>query len=530
MTLRAAIWKAVSSEVQASEDKLSLKEQDEWARSWCQAHDATIVAVLTVDGHPRSEPDIFKLFQDYEAIGCDAYSQHYELCRRRGFDVLLAWSDDRLGRAPSIITHIIDMTVSVAGATVELKHGGTINKANKNIRMGMSVASVPTQLDQFKERRHFGMNKRAEKGLPTSSGVHTSHKLIRDERGKASRLAVDETKRRLFDDLATLILEGVAWLKMPMALYQLGHAKSNGKPYTQAAMYSLVMHPVFWGHSARFFSEKKFANGYKRDLWVFDENEPLPEGVKIWRNTHEAVWTGELAEKIQAELRRRRSTIRGRANPHRTHWFSGLLICYKCSYNLVFKSTNQGFKGYHCKTHERHVVAPQNYPLDCDQNRHINEQALKTLFESKLREALERRTPFVFDDAPQSEPSINNVQKIESEIVTLEDKISRAIQRQIAAPENVQHIYVGEIKAMSEQLQNLSATLQRAKRDVATYSPNERIRALEELERLGGVDALWEQPGAFVNQFLHRFMGNRRLAVLDGKVRGTADAPPFRRH
>ena len=56
-----------------------------------------------------------------------------------------------------------------------------------------------------------------------------SHKLIRDDRGQALRLEVDESKRRLWADLAALILEGVGWHRIEHELYErFGHVDQTG--------------------------------------------------------------------------------------------------------------------------------------------------------------------------------------------------------------------------------------------------------------------------------------------------------------
>lgn len=50
----------------------------------------------------------------------------------------------------------------------------------------------------------------------------------------------------------------------------------------------------------------------------------MPEGATIFRHTHPAVWDGELADRIRAEIMRRSDTMRGKSVPRRTHRFSGL--------------------------------------------------------------------------------------------------------------------------------------------------------------------------------------------------------------
>lgn len=69
--------------------------------------------------------------------------------------------------------------------------------------------------------------------LPVSSRIPISHNLIRDPvNGRAVRLEVNEDRHRLWDDLALLILEGVAWEHIELELYnRYGHVRDNGKPF-----------------------------------------------------------------------------------------------------------------------------------------------------------------------------------------------------------------------------------------------------------------------------------------------------------
>ncbi len=124
------------------------------------------------------------------------------------------------------------------------------------------------------------MTARAQRGLPITSRVPMSHVVVRDQTtGKALCLEVNEDKRRLWTGLAELILEGVS-------------------------SYGI---------------EEQLNERYRR---VYDENEPIPEGATIFHNTHEAVWPGEIADRVKTEIRRRSESVRGSSTPHSTHRFA----------------------------------------------------------------------------------------------------------------------------------------------------------------------------------------------------------------
>src|SRR5262249_23872142 len=137
------------------------------------------------------------------------------------------------------------------------------------------------EIDTLKKRRHIGMNGNAARGLPTSSHIPLSHLLIRNSNGKMEKLIVDPSKRRLFSDVATLVLEGVPWTRIERELWARYRHGKNGEPYKPGYMKHVLHNPYFWGHIARWYSSPKHPNGKAAGAWIWDENESLPEGVAI---------------------------------------------------------------------------------------------------------------------------------------------------------------------------------------------------------------------------------------------------------
>src|SRR5829696_4932767 len=51
-----------------------------------------------------------------------------------------------------------------------------------------------------------------------------SHKWVRNDAGKLLQLEIDESKRRLWDDLATVLLQGISYRHIETVLYErFGH-------------------------------------------------------------------------------------------------------------------------------------------------------------------------------------------------------------------------------------------------------------------------------------------------------------------
>ena len=104
---RAVIWKAVSSERQANDDKVSLEEQERLAREWCENNGYDIIKVLEVPGYSRRESDIITALDDFAQQGIYAYRDLRSMWQNDDFDVLVAYSHDRLGtiQHPTFFCH-----------------------------------------------------------------------------------------------------------------------------------------------------------------------------------------------------------------------------------------------------------------------------------------------------------------------------------------------------------------------------------------------------------------------------------------
>ena len=70
---KAVIWCAVSTQAQTAEDKISLPEQEQAARDWCQENTLSVSAILKVPGYSRRESDIITALEDFAEQGIYAY-------------------------------------------------------------------------------------------------------------------------------------------------------------------------------------------------------------------------------------------------------------------------------------------------------------------------------------------------------------------------------------------------------------------------------------------------------------------------
>jgi DNA invertase Pin-like site-specific DNA recombinase len=517
--LRALIWCSVSTKAQAEDDKLSLPEQERMSREISKKEGWNTLEVLHVPGHSRRYIDIHECSQDMLANNIDAFDRLLHHWRERDFDVLIVRDGNRFARTQTLHAYVVERTIEM-GARIFSMNDGWVDERNYRMFIAMNGYSAATQVDQLIAGQRATKEAKTANGIFTGSRIPYSHKLIRNEYGRGLRLEIDESKRRLFEDAATILLEGVGWKHIEAELYKrFGHMRTNGNRFTKYYFYHLFHNPWFWGHGARYYKKVELPNGQKTDLWVFDESYPVPQGVLIHRNTHEAVYQGEMAEKVKAELRRRRMAIRGTARPHRTKKFSGIILCGYCGFYMVCTSKD-GRHAYRCQSKYNARTR-----AGCNQSRQITEKKVQSWLHGKLAEMLNTEAADLLARQDGPEYRINRVEILRTEIDEVETKVRKLIEKQITAPDALASLYDEQLRTFADQLKILRTNLLEAERAEKQRDKTGVQHAYKQLKQFESLDSFWEQPETSINQLLYRLMGNRRLVVLDRQIVGTTDAP-----
>ncbi len=518
--LRCLIWSAVSSRAQNEPDKISLPQQEADSRALALRNQWYIVDVMRVPGHSRRYIDFHKLASDASHQGIDAFfrlEQHWEA---RDFDVLIVLDGNRFARTQALHAYITERTINL-GARIYSLTDGWVDKQNYRMWIAMNGYRAAGEIDRFVASRDNAMTARAQRGLPITSRVPISHSVVRDPNtGKALRLEVDESKRRLWDDLAILILEGVSWDSIEIELYErFGHVNVEGETYYTNFMYRLIMKPLFWGHMARFHANALSKNGYKYGRWIYDESEPVPDGVLMFRHTHPAVWEGELSDRIRQEIDRRSENMRGKASSSYTHRLSGLAICGECG-SFMSTRVDHEYRGLYCPNTKGRSGKPE-----CNNRGVVSERKIIARVNDFLAQMLREKTTDIFDGAaPDTSRLQDKIVALDVEIDTLEEQARLLIRKQLTAGEDIQHIYDEELEKINAQLKNIREARNRLQGEsLAAYQTTVVQQAT--LEELAGLtlERFWLQESRVINQMLHRVMGRRRLVILSGKVIGVAE-------
>lgn len=502
MTNRALIWLAVSSEAQAAEDKVSLDEQERAARQFAGQSGYTVVDVLRWDGYSRWESDVITALDDYATQGRLEYHRLREMWQRRAFDVLICYTHSRLGRSFTMQSWVIENVIR-SGARVYRIMGGWIDNADYLPQIAIGGMSSASEIDQLKKRRDSGMTGRAKRGLPTGSKIPISHVLIRDDLGRAIRLAVDESKRLLWDDLASALIKGTGYAALERVLHEdYGHSRFATKYF-----YKLLHNPVFWGHSARYHRMKP-GNPRRRiksdefGAWAYDLSIAPPEGVLFYPNTHEPVYTGEAAERVKAELARRQD-MRGKRRPHSTSALSGCLQCDYCG--STYTAYNDGsWRAYRCKRGRA-----------CAERHYLPHKRAMQEVHKILTELLAANDASVLDKPVEvHEPTETALQ---AELEKLEAQARRLVGLQARAPDSLQAMYAEELAAIASQLDTVKARLTSLRRAASSSQRQAQRIEYEALQQVG-LDALWRLPEVEINQHVRMLLGKMRFVCRGGHI------------
>lgn len=518
--LRCIIWCAVSSRAQNEPDKISLPQQEADGRELALKNDWHVIDVMRVPGHSRRYIDFHKLASDAGHSGIDAFHRLEAHWDAQDFDVMAVLDGNRFARTQALHAYVVERTINI-GARIYSLMDGWVDRQNYRMWIAMNGYKSAGEIDRFVQARDRAMSARAQRGLPITSRIPMSHKVIRDpDSGKAVSLEVNEDKRRLWNDLAELVLDGVSWDRMELELFQrYGHANDTGEPYYPNHFYHLVMKPLFWGHIARHYNSASARNGYRFGRWIWDDSEPIPPGATVYRDTHEPVWTGELADRVRHELNRRSTHIRGRASSSYTHRLSGLAICAECG-SFMATRIDGTYRGLYCPASKGRPALPK-----CSHRRVVSERKIIARINEFLTQMLEQQTTEIFNSQPNDVPDIQaRLALLNDEIRELEDKVRVLIRRQLAAGDAIQDIYEEELDKYNNQIQNMRDARDRLKGEslaVQNSTSNQQV-TLDELAQLT-LDNFWRQESRKINQMLHRIFGKRRLVILNGEVIGVAE-------
>lgn len=514
--LRVAIWRAVSSKRQAV--KISLTEQERLAREWTEKQGGEVVSVLTVPGHSRREADVLDLFEDYAQNNITAYSDLRQMWKSHEFDVLHAYDDSRFGRSATLATYVMENTL-LSGASIYYHEGGWLKQEGGfRYRIAVGSATSAGDVDKMVERSKMGKLERAKKGLNNGSVPPISHRVIRDPiNGKGLRLEVDESRRRMFDDIAELLIAGVSWEKLGTELAARGHLSPRGVPFSSALLYKLILNPQFWGNQALIHAHRDDRNHNQRGLWAFDKSIPHPPEIDIFYDTLPSVYKGDQAEQVKRELRRRAAIMRGKASPGHTRMFTGLVVCGSC-WRTMETQYSTSYYGLRCGQRYKHRGQE-----DCPNIKPIPGRVIRQYIENRIARLLEGEPVTDFSDLNTTTGTSNQLNQLRADVTLLSARIRNMQDEQsLATTETLRADYRGRVKTLDAQraLLNTRVIELEWEYEEQQHYLVDAQKALEFIVSVGPGE-FWNQEMRVINQTLFDLLCNRQIVVFEGECKGT---------
>lgn len=520
---RALIWAAVSTRPQANEEeKFSIPKQIEDATAMCSREGWQIVDVLKVPGHSRDYRTLEQLASDARKKGIDAFDKLIMHFEQKDFDVFICRDANRFARKASLLHYIAEMIVEECGALIYSQNDNMFVDGEK-LPMWATLQGykVRAEVRWLVKATREGLIRRAERGLTTTRAPF-SHNLLYDDRHKVIGIEIDESKRRLFDDLAYLIVEErLPFNGIEKVLYErFGHVADDGQPYGDNIMYQFLFHPLTWGATTYGFD--RHGESRKFGVWVFDEDVSPPEGVELFRGTIPPIYTGQQASRLKGELRRR-SEMRGGRRPNNKYALSGLFVCDECGYSLNIRTNPRAEDGVRVAYSMRCGAQSHKFQFrpTCTQVDYVPVSYLQGYLDTLLQRLVTSRD--LTDILPDGADYTHQIDEVTTERTQVYGQMDTLIDLQGKAHAAARARYQKKIDALAERvtiLERRILELQAAGRRYDVES-GAAYAALDDLAPI--LDALWQQDGAKVNQLLHRLMGSRRFAVRDGEIKAVVN-------
>ena len=519
---RAIKFTAVSSADQAKDDAASLPAQSRILDELAKARGVEIIDHIEVPGFTRNFYTWDEFAREAHEAGHDAGIRMQKHWEDKDFDEILVFDGTRFGRKESIFIEFVLRTLDT-GAIIVKHIGGTLEYNSYGAMMFEAYAAGQEGRTR-KERLKMGREKRYDDKKHYSDVPMTHIELHDAEHHPMGVYELNPAMTPVWQDVKTLVMEGVSWQYLERDLYdRFKHVNpKTGRQWTRQTFYRLLTRsPMTWGIISRYHSQDARVGKINRSVvlhWMYDDRVPIPDGVMLTRDACPAVFTGEDALMLMAELRRRRD-ITGHMSPSNSYPFSGLCVCDECGLSMKVKSAAAD----HARTRLHYYMACNYIHHNCPNQRSVRFEVIQTFLDRHLRDVLMTGQ---WDDAPVGEVQ-SPLKTLNTEVTRLTSQISALINELSLAPDSARAAYRAQINTLSARLDMAQRDIEALDRSAQQKTTQQQrdTRVIAKLREIT-LEGLWALPNREINQFLKEMFNGRKIVIHRKEIIGIIEASP----
>lgn len=517
---KAIIWVAVSTEAQASDNKISIPNQIESANNRAKSENWQIIDTMIVDGFSRHYIDIHEFASDLlRQKQNDSGYRLIQHLQSGDFDVLWCRDADRLGRESSMI-HFITGYIRKHDLKIYVENTQSYVDTANMLTWGTFKAYEATHYVIENQRKvNEGLANRVKNGLPLGTQVIRTHEYILDDRNKPIDVRIKDGIDVEFKRLADLLLYGndngdkISWRDLESVMFKRWGYGENNKPYTKFTYKRLLHTPLFWGHLT------KGAKGKGLGMYLIRDANDVPDDCIMIYDVlpHCAVYTSDLAIEVIQNIELRKTTS-GRAN-QKTKAYSGILCCAYCLSAMSYIS-------YPNHTYLRCADQYAPYTDSCDQNRQHPIADIDNYIDKLIQKIIES------GDAKDLLPSqiidlsvddqIDETERMIADTISRRNRILDLVER---ADDNLLSVYHDRIASLTVEIEQHQTRLVELKQKNRQYENHVRTKrmALKQMQNIT-FEQYEKLSGYQKNMLLKKILGATRIAVDYNGVVGYTQA------
>lgn len=346
--MRYAIWTAVSTQAQASDDKESLAEQEKKcraiasARGWTESEKPFIVP-----GESRTR---WVNLRDAE-IEIPELRRMLEAAKAHRFDVLMLYDYNRLrDLLDPVAKTLASYGVQIYSANqpvepIPVEEFNPYATDSEQMMRGMSQIISRWQISDLRRKYRFGVPARVRRGLYGLKIPYGYRKPPGREGDKNAVPIPDEDQAKAVITIKNLFLAGMSYREMQKHLNEHGYPTATGVPWARTTIRKILANPFYAGKV--YFGRVRVVRDPRNNTISIVKNQtPL-----IMDGKHKPLYTWEEYLAILNEFENR-----GRFPFTKLYPFSGLLKCSVCGGRIKHKRTHWHCVNYHVKLSEKEAL------------------------------------------------------------------------------------------------------------------------------------------------------------------------------